>query len=73
MEPQKKWHFEVYDPHKSAEWVPLFEIDEEQLTATQELTEALNAINSPIVARIAPKDSESVALYRDPKPAQNFD
>jgi hypothetical protein len=62
MEPQKKWRFEAYNPSTSTGWVPLFEVDEEELPASQKLRDELNEINSPIVIRIV-----------DTKPLQSFD
>ena len=52
MQPAKEWRFEVYNPNTSTEWLPLFDVDEEQLQASQELRDELNQINSPVQVRI---------------------
>jgi len=52
MEQQTQWRFEVNNPQMSAEWQPLFEVDEDQLAASQELKDELNRINAPIKLRI---------------------
>jgi hypothetical protein len=52
MAPHKAWRFEVCNPTKSTEWLPLFGVDEEELKASQELRDELNEINSPVVVRI---------------------
>jgi hypothetical protein len=48
----KKWRFEVWNPAKSPEWLPLFGVEEKELKASQELRDQLNEINSPVVVRI---------------------
>ena len=55
MEEPKGWRFEAFDSRKSNEWLPLFEIDDEQLVAAHELRDELNRINAPVVLRIVPK------------------
>ena len=55
MEQPKVWRFEAYDPRNSHEWLPLFEIDEDQLVAAHELRDELNRINAPVVLRIVRK------------------
>jgi hypothetical protein len=57
MELQKHWRFEVNNPLRSAEWRPLWEIDENQLVASQELRDELNRINTPVQLRIV-RDSD---------------
>ena len=52
MEQQTLWRFEVNNPHTSAEWRPLWQVDESQLVASLELRDELNKINSPIQLRI---------------------
>jgi hypothetical protein len=52
MEQQTQWRFEVNNPLTSTEWLPLFEVDEDQLSASQELKDELNRINTPIQLRI---------------------
>jgi hypothetical protein len=52
MHVPKEWRFEANNPLTSTEWVPLFQIDEEQLAASIELRNELNKINSPILVRI---------------------
>jgi hypothetical protein len=52
MEQQTQWRFEVNNPLTSTEWRPLFEVDEDQLSASQELKDELNRINAPIQLRI---------------------
>jgi len=52
MNQQMQWRFEVNNPQISAEWRPLFEVDEDQLAASQELKDELNRINAPIQLRI---------------------
>ena len=44
--------FEVNNPQMSTEWLPLFEVDEDQLAASQELKDELNRINAPIQLRL---------------------
>jgi hypothetical protein len=48
------WHFEIYNPQRSNEWHPLFEIEADQLAAAEELRKELNKINAPILLRIVP-------------------
>jgi len=52
MEQQTQWRFEVNNPQMSTEWLPLFEVDEDQLAASQELKDELNRINAPIQVRL---------------------
>lgn len=52
MEHHTVWRFEVNNPLMSAEWLPLWMIDEEQLVPSQELKDELNRINAPIQLRI---------------------
>jgi len=52
MEPQRKWRFEAYNPNTSDGWAPLFEIGAEELSASRQLRDELNEINSPVVLRI---------------------
>ena len=52
MEQQTQWRFEVNNPLTSTEWRFLFEVGEDQLTASQELKDELNKINAPIKLRI---------------------
>lgn len=52
MELHAQWRFEVNNPLTSTEWRPLFEVDEDQLAASQELKDDLNRINAPIQLRI---------------------
>lgn len=52
MAPDKEWRFEVCNPAKSPEWLPLFGVDEEELKASLELRDELNEINSPVMVRI---------------------
>ena len=52
MEQQMTWHFEVNNPLMSTEWRALWEIDDDQLTASQALRDELNKINAPIQLRI---------------------
>lgn len=52
MEQQTQWRFEVNNPLTSIEWLPLFVVDEDQLSASQELKDELNRINAPIQLRI---------------------
>ena len=55
MEVPKQWRLEAYDPRKSNEWLPLREIDDDQLEAAEELRIELNKINAPVVLRIVRK------------------
>lgn len=57
MGPQKKWRFEANNPNTSNGWVPLFEVSEEELPASQQLRDELNKINAPIVIRIVDSTS----------------
>ena len=52
MEQQTLWRFEVNNPITSTEWQPLWEVDEDQLVASQELRDELNRINAPVQLRI---------------------
>ena len=52
MKVRKLWRLEAYDPRKSKEWLPLREIEEDQLEAAGELRDELNKINAPVVLRI---------------------
>jgi hypothetical protein len=52
MEQQPQWRFEVNNPLRSADWDPLWEVDEEQLVQSQELRDELNRINAPVQLRI---------------------
>ena len=52
MEQQTQWRFEVNNPLTSTEWQPLWEVDEDQLVASQELRDELNKINTPVQLRI---------------------
>ena len=52
MEQLMAWHFEVNNPLMSTEWRALWEIDDDQLAASQELRDELNRINAPIQLRI---------------------
>ena len=51
----KLWRFEVRNPLTSTEWLPLWEVDEDQLIASQELRDDLNKINAPVQLRIVRK------------------
>jgi hypothetical protein len=52
MEQQTRWRFEVNNPHVFSEWRPLWEVDEDQLVASQELRDELNRINAPVQLRV---------------------
>jgi hypothetical protein len=52
MEQQTQWRFEVNNPLTSTEWQPLFQVNEDQLAASQVLKDELNKINAPIKLRI---------------------
>ena len=52
MEQQTQWRFEVNNPLVSTEWLPLWEVDEDQLIASLELRDDLNILNAPIQLRI---------------------
>ena len=52
MEQRKLWRLEAFDPRKSNEWLPLREIEEDQLEAAEELKDELNRINAPVLLRI---------------------
>jgi hypothetical protein len=52
MEQHMAWHFEVNNPLMSSEWQALWDIDDDQLAASQELRDELNKINAPIQLRI---------------------
>jgi len=52
MDQQTQWRFEVNNPQISTEWLPLFEVDGDQLAASQELKNELNRINAPIQLRL---------------------
>jgi len=57
MEQHAAWRFEVNNPLKSGEWQPLWEVNEDQLAASQELKDELNRINAPVQLRIV-RDSK---------------
>ena len=52
MASNQEWRFECCNPTKSAEWIFLFRVDEEQLQASLELRDELNKINSPVMLRV---------------------
>lgn len=52
MDACKEWRFEYCNPAKSSDWLPLFKVEEEELTASLELRDELNKINSPIMLRV---------------------
>lgn len=52
MEEQTSWRFEVNNPLKSTGWQALWEVEEDQLQASQELRDELNIINAPVQLRI---------------------
>jgi len=52
MEQHTQRRFEVNNPLTSTEWRPLWEVDEDQLEASQQLRDDLNRINAPIQLRI---------------------
>ena len=52
MEHQALWRFEVNNPLRSTEWLPLWVVDENQLVPSQELRDELNRINAPVQLRI---------------------
>ena len=54
MNQPKGWRLEAYDPRKSNEWLPLFEIDDDHPVAAHELRDELNRINAPVVLRVVP-------------------
>jgi hypothetical protein len=55
MEQQTPWRFEVNNPLTSADWRPLWEVDEDQVVAAQELRDELNRINAPVQLRLVRK------------------
>ncbi len=48
----KLWRLEAINPFTHIDWQPLWDIDEGELTANQELAEELNRINAPVEFRI---------------------
>jgi hypothetical protein len=52
MEQLKRWRFEVNSPLRTTEWQPLWEVEEDQLIASQELRDELNIMNAPVQLRI---------------------
>ena len=52
MEEQPIWRFEVNNPLRSAEWRPLWGVNEAQLPAALELRDELNRINAPVQLRL---------------------
>jgi hypothetical protein len=64
MEQQTRWRFEVNNPLMSAEWRPLWEVDEDQLVASQELRDELNRINAPVQLRIVRSSDQGAAGSR---------
>jgi hypothetical protein len=52
---KKPWRLEVNNPLTSKEWGPLWDFDEDQLVAFQELRDELNRINAPVQLRIVCK------------------
>lgn len=59
MEQQRRWRFEVNNPLTSTEWLPLWDVDEDQFVASQELRDDLNEINGPVQLRIVRKDEQN--------------
>jgi len=55
IESQMPWRFEVMDPLKFTEWRLLWDFEDDQLVASQELREELNQINAPVLVRIVRK------------------
>lgn len=49
----KRWRLEVNNPFETRAWRPLWEFEEEQRAAYDELTIGLNRINAPVQLRIA--------------------
>lgn len=52
MDGKKPWRLEANNPLTSCDWQPLFEFDEDKVTAFQELRDELNRINAPVQLRI---------------------
>ena len=52
MKLRKPWRFEIYNPRRSHEWQPLWEIDEDQVVEAEKMRNALNRINAPLLLRI---------------------
>jgi hypothetical protein len=65
MEQQMRWRFEVNNPLMSTEWRPLWEVDEDQLAASQELRDELNGINAPVQLRIVRSSDQGAAAAGD--------
>jgi hypothetical protein len=65
MEQQTRWRFEVNNPLMSTEWRPLWEVDEDQLVASQELRDELNRINAPVQLRVVRSSEQRAAVAGD--------
>lgn len=53
MEQPREWRFEVNNPQESRHWRKLWDIDDDQLEAAQELRNNLNKTIAPVLIRIA--------------------
>jgi len=56
---RKRWRLEANNPLTSTDWRPLWDFDEDELVANQELTEELNRINAPVQLRIVRNSDET--------------
>jgi len=49
---KEAWRLEVNNPLTSTDWRRLWNFDEEELVANQELRDELNRVNAPVQLRI---------------------
>jgi len=55
----KRWRLEANNPLTSTDWRPLWDFDEDELVANQQLTDELNRINAPVQLRIVRNSDET--------------
>ena len=55
----KPWRLEANNPLTSVDWRPLWDFDEAELVANQELKDELNRINAPVQLRIVRNSHET--------------
>jgi len=56
---KKAWRLEANNPLTSTDWRPLWDFDEDELVANQQLTDELNRINAPVQLRIVRNSDET--------------
>ena len=56
---RKPWRLEANNPLTSTDWRALWDFDEDELVANQELKDELNRINAPVQLRIVRNSCET--------------